>query len=59
MTKIYRRRVYTLGKCEDCGRTKRTTIIVFWLTGLKYRVCASCKWAYRQLAPGPSGTFAA
>lgn len=52
-----KRRKYEIGRCQDCGHTKRTTVIVFWVSGMKYRVCASCKRAYRQLAPGPMGTF--
>lgn len=40
------RRPYQLGKCQDCGHVKRTTVIRFWATGYKYRVCASCKRAY-------------
>jgi hypothetical protein len=41
------RRKYTLGKCQDCGWVKRTTVITFWVNGMKYRVCAQCIKPYR------------
>lgn len=41
------RRRYTLGQCADCGRTRRTTVIIFWVSGMRYRVCADCIKAYR------------
>lgn len=43
------RRTYTKGKCQDCGWTKRTTVITFWLNGMKYRVCAVCIRPYRTV----------
>lgn len=41
------RRKYDQGKCQDCGHVKRTTVIVFWVNGMRYRVCAACIRPYR------------
>jgi hypothetical protein len=41
------KRKYEHGKCQDCGWEKSTTVIVFWATGMKYRVCAECIKPYR------------
>ena len=41
------RRKYTIGKCQDCGWTKRVTTIIFWVNGMKYTVCALCIKPYR------------
>ena len=42
------RRIYSAGKCQDCGHTKPVTEITFWVNGLKYTVCAICIRAYRD-----------
>ena len=43
-----RRRRYTLGKCGDCGWTKRVTRITFWVNGYQMDVCATCIKPYRD-----------
>jgi hypothetical protein len=47
-TKPRWRRVYRLGKCQDCGHVKRTTVCIFWCTGYRFRFCASCLNYYRD-----------
>lgn len=42
------RRKYTIGRCQDCGHTKRTTEITFWVNGMRYRVCSVCIRPYRD-----------
>lgn len=37
-----KRRKYVDGRCQDCGHEKKITTIVFWATGLNYRVCGQC-----------------
>lgn len=47
MTPRWRRR-YTVGRaCQDCGRHRPATWIMFWATGYWYRVCGECIRAYR------------
>jgi len=41
------RRKYQDGHCQDCGHSKRVTEIIFWASGIKYRVCAACIRPYR------------
>ena len=42
------RRKYIEGhRCGDCGRTRRTTIITWWVSGFQMRVCSDCIRAYR------------
>ena len=48
-----RRRQYTVGRCQDCGRTRRTTVVIFWSTGMRYRVCVDCIKAYRRVILKP------
>lgn len=48
------RRLYTIGRCRDCGHEKRTTVAIFWVNGMRYRVCASCIRAYRRVILKPS-----
>ncbi len=48
-----RRRKYTIGRCQDCGRTRSTTVIIFWVNGMMYRVCAECIRAYRGVILKP------
>jgi hypothetical protein len=43
------KRKYEEGHCQDCGHEKQTTVVVFWATGMKYRVCAECIKAYRKV----------
>jgi hypothetical protein len=47
------RRQYTLGRCQDCGRTKPVTVIIFWVNGMRYRVCGTCIRAYRGVILKP------
>jgi hypothetical protein len=49
-----KRRKYTIGHCQDCGHQKRTTAIVFWATGMRYRVCAECIKSYRAVILKPA-----
>lgn len=42
------RRHYFIGRCQDCGHTKRVTEVTFWVNGMKYRVCAECIKPYRE-----------
>lgn len=48
-----RRRKYTLGRCQDCGWEKRVTEIIFWVNGMRYRVCATCIKSYRDRILNP------
>ena len=48
------RRAYTTGRCQDCGRERRTTVIRFWVNFMRYRVCADCIRAYRPVILAPS-----
>lgn len=48
-----RRRQYVQGRCEDCGRTKRVTTVIFWATGMRYDVCAECIKPYRRVILKP------
>ena len=43
------KRKYTIGVCNDCGYSKSTTVITFWASGMKYRVCAECIKPYRGI----------
>lgn len=43
-----KRRKYSEGRCQDCGWIKRTTEIIFWVNGMRYRVCAQCIKPYRK-----------
>ncbi len=47
MKRKYRK--YREGYCEDCGQEVRVTEIIFWATGLHYRVCRRCIQPYRKL----------
>lgn len=47
------RRYYYRGRCQDCGWEKRVTTAIFWATGMRYRVCASCIKAYRPVILKP------
>lgn len=53
------KRAYATGKCEDCGHIKRTTVVTFWATGFKYRVCAECIKPYRGVILKPVSRRAA
>lgn len=48
-----RRRKYALGKCNDCGWTKRVTEVTFWVNGWKQRYCAECIKPYRPVILKP------
>jgi hypothetical protein len=48
------RRKYSDGRCEDCGHVKSTTVITFWTTGMKYRVCSECIKPYRKVIVLPA-----
>ena len=41
------RRKYEMGRCEDCGYEKRTTLVYFWASNMPYRVCVECIKPYR------------
>lgn len=43
------RRAYILGRCQDCGHTRRITWITFWVNGYRMRICAGCIRAYRAV----------
>ena len=43
------RRHYAPGRCGDCGRTRRVTMIWFWVNAYKMRVCADCIKPYRSV----------
>lgn len=45
---IKRRKYAVNGRCDDCGWPKPTTIITFWVNGMRYRVCSGCIKAYRK-----------
>lgn len=47
------RRVYKPGVCQDCGWQKRVTTIIFWVNGMRYRVCAECIKPYRKVILKP------
>ena len=47
------RRKWQIGHCQDCGWERSTTIIVFWATGMQYRVCAECIRPYRGVILKP------
>jgi hypothetical protein len=48
MTIIRKRRKYSEGKCNDCGRHRPVTQVAFWATGMKYVVCGQCIKPYYQ-----------
>lgn len=53
------RRVYRMARgrwdaCEDCGRIRPRTIIVWWASGGRYRVCGECIAPYRGVILGPA-----
>lgn len=41
------RRRYRIGTCQDCGRTRRVTIVRFWVNYMRYVLCGECVRAYR------------
>ena len=43
------RRHYAHGKCQDCGRTRRVTVVRFWVNYMRYVVCSDCIRAYRPV----------
>lgn len=43
------RREYHDGRCQDCGHDKRVTVVTFWVTGMRYRLCAACVRVYGKL----------
>jgi hypothetical protein len=44
------RRRYRKGRrCQDCGRSRPTTIITFWSSGYRYIVCGECIRPYRSM----------
>jgi hypothetical protein len=47
------RRKYEKGTCRDCGRTRNTTVIRFWVNDMPYRVCADCIKPYRAVILAP------
>jgi hypothetical protein len=51
--KLVKRRKYVDGKCQDCGHPKRVAEIIFWATGMKYRVCSECIKPYRGVILKP------
>lgn len=58
MSQTYTRRRYKIGgRCQDCGRDwVPTSIIVFWVNGMQYRVCGECVRAYfRVILKGDGG----
>lgn len=57
MTRIRRRYRMPAGRgdaCEDCGRIRPRTVVVFWASGMRYRVCGECIAAYRRVILGPA-----
>lgn len=46
-TTIKRRKYRVNGRCDDCGHEIPTTIITFWVNGMRYRVCKDCIKPYR------------
>jgi hypothetical protein len=40
-------------RCEDCGQYRPWTVITFWATGMRYRVCGDCIDAYRGIILAP------
>ena len=43
------RRIYKLGRCQDCGRTRNVTFVLFEEEG-RYHLCANClKYALKYL----------
>lgn len=43
------RRIYRPGhRCQDCGHVRLTTVVIFWLNGMRYRVCSTCIRPYRR-----------
>ncbi len=46
------RRRYTPGACQDCGRGPVTTVI-FWVSGMRYRVCKAHAREYRRVILKP------
>ena len=40
------------GHCQDCGAL-RTTTVIFWVNGMRYRVCSTCVRAYRRVILKP------
>lgn len=43
------RRQYAVGTCQDCGRTRRVTVVRFWVNYMRYVVCAECIQPYRPV----------
>lgn len=41
------RRRYRIGRCQDCGHTRRVTVVRFWVNYMRYVVCLECIEAYR------------
>ena len=53
----YRMPAYRGATCQDCGRLGfRVTVIAFWASGMRYRVCRECIRAYRGVILAPSAT---
>ena len=48
MTTLRRRRSYTAGRCQDCGRQRAVTEIIFSVNGKRHRVCGHCIKPYRR-----------
>lgn len=44
------RRVYRPGlRCKDCGHVRSTTVVIFWVNAMRYRLCAQCVRLYRPV----------
>lgn len=56
--RVTRRRWHRPGRydsagCQDCGRRRPWTVITFWTTGYRYRVCGDCIRPYRRVILRP------
>lgn len=47
------RKKYTNGSCQDCGRGP-VTVVVFWINGMRYRVCKDHAREYRRIILKPA-----
>jgi hypothetical protein len=44
-----KRRKYAQGTCNDCGRNRKVTPVIFWVNGFKQKYCGDCIKMYHNM----------